>query len=102
VFGAGKARILCAVDKTGSINAAARELGMSYRHAWSTIDAAEHRLGHKLLRRSRGGPKGGGATLTRYARDLLDKLNALEEEVKNTADKRFARLFGQKPKGIEG
>lgn len=93
VFGAGKARILRTVAKTGSLNAAAKELDMSYRHAWSAMHAIEERLGRELLVKSKGGMKGGGATLTDYARDLLEKLTKLEREVKEFTDHRFAELF---------
>lgn len=93
VLGAGKARILKAVAETGSLNAAAKKLGMSYRHAWSSIRAAEQRLGRPLLVRSKGGPKGGGARLTAEAARLVDRLALLETETKAFADKKFKELF---------
>ncbi len=88
VFGSGKATILRAVEEAGSLNAAATQLGMSYRHVWTTIHAAEERLGKPLLDRQRGGTKGGGATLTRYARKLIKQFDALENDVRDYTEQR--------------
>ena len=93
VFGVGRAGILRAVAETGSLNKAAGELNMSYRHAWSCIKAAEERLGRPLLVRSKGGRKGGGATLTEYAQDLVCKFEILDREVGAFADRCFRDLF---------
>lgn len=99
IFGSGKAQILQAVAKTGSLNAAAKELDMSYRHVWSAIRAIEERLGQQLLVKNKGGSNGGGATLTKYARDLLAKLASLDLEVKQFTNRRFEELFNCKKKG---
>lgn len=61
VFGRGRAELLDAIDAAGSISAAARRLGMSYRHAWTILRTSEKRLGRPLVHRSRGGAGGGGA-----------------------------------------
>jgi molybdate transport system regulatory protein len=90
VFGSGKADILHAVEETGSLNAAAAQLGMSYRHVWAAIRAAEERLGRPLLRKQRGGRKGGGATLTNYARKLVAQFEALEKDIKDGMNHRSA------------
>jgi molybdate transport system regulatory protein len=95
VFGEGKARILEAVARTGSLSGAARELKMSYRHAWSAITAAETRLGQKLINRSKGGRKGGGAELTAYGKDLLKKFNKLDTSVRQYTDRCHERIFGK-------
>jgi molybdate transport system regulatory protein len=92
-FGAGRARILRAVERTGSLNKAAGELNMSYRHAWSSVRTAEQRLGRALLVRRRGGKRGGGATLTSYAKRLLDVFEALDAEIQMCADRRFGKAF---------
>ena len=72
VFGPGRAALLRAVDREGSIQAAARSLGMSYRHAWSMLRASAERCGRELVRTRRGGKAGGGAELTHYGRALLE------------------------------
>ena len=77
-FGRGRADLLQAIDGTGSISAAARQMGMSYRHAWTMLKASEQRLGRTLVRRSKGGAGGGGARLTDDARALLRRFHAIE------------------------
>ena len=71
VFGRGRAEILKAIALTGSLNAAAAELNMSYRHLWSLVQITEKRLGKALLVRRRGGKQRGGTTLTPLAEAVL-------------------------------
>lgn len=93
VFGTGKSLILKAIDETGSINKAAKKMDMSYRHAWSYIRSAEKRLGRPLLIKAKGGKEGGGAVLTDYAKDLLEKFEKLEEDVKIYTNRRCKEIF---------
>ncbi|MCP4652716.1 MAG: LysR family transcriptional regulator [Candidatus Omnitrophica bacterium] len=93
IFGTGKSDILKAVKRTGSLNRAAKELNMSYRHAWSYIQSIEKRIGKQLLVKNKGGKDGGGATLTQYASDLLEKFDSLEKEVKVFVNNRFKEVF---------
>lgn len=93
-FGSGKARILRAVAATGSLNQAARELGMSYRHAWTLMRVAEQRLGKPLLIRTRGGSGRGGAVLTDYAKDVLERFEQMDREVREFVDERHGAAFG--------
>lgn len=93
IFGCGKSSILKAIQETGSINKAAKKMKMSYRHAWSYISSAEKRLGKPLLVKARGGKDGGGAALTDYALDLLEKFTKLEQEVKVFVDGRYEDIF---------
>ncbi|MBZ5514286.1 MAG: LysR family transcriptional regulator, partial [Acidobacteriia bacterium] len=60
----GKAALLQAVDRLGSIQQAADEFGMSYRHAWGAIRRIENRAGFKIVDTKLGGKEGGGARLT--------------------------------------
>ena len=64
VFGRGRRFLLEAIDTHGSINQAAKEIGISYRKAWSHIKTMEERLGISLVKRRAGGRNGGGAALT--------------------------------------
>lgn len=93
VFGIGKSLILKAIDKTGSINKAAKEMNMSFRRAWSYIKTIEKRLGRPLLIKEKGGRDHGGAVLTDYAKDLIGKFEKLEKEVKKFTDKKYKELF---------
>ena len=92
-LGDGRYRLLAEVDRSGSINAAAKALGISYRKAWSQLDAMENHAPFLLLERRIGG-KGGGATrLTAAARELLLNFRQLRGQVNSAADDCFAQLY---------
>jgi molybdate transport system regulatory protein len=93
VFGKGRRLLLEAIDVHGSINRAAKEVGISYRKAWSHIKAMETRLGVDLVTRQTGGKNGGGAALTARAKAFLRKFENLESSLQEIADSRFAALF---------
>ena len=78
----GKNRIdlLAQIDATGSITAAARAVGMSYKGAWDAIDAMNNLAGEPLVIRAAGGKGGGGTRLTDRARGLIATFRALEAE----------------------
>ncbi|WP_154584450.1 winged helix-turn-helix domain-containing protein, partial [Bordetella pertussis] len=60
--------LLAQIEATGSISAAARAAGMSYKGAWDAIDAMNNLAGEPLVLRSAGGRGGGGTRLTDRAR----------------------------------
>lgn len=70
-FGDGKFLLLQNIQQTGSLSAAAEELGMSYRKAWGDIAKAEARIGEKLVVRQRGGKSGGETHLTEIGIKLI-------------------------------
>ena len=71
VFGLGISEILKAIQHTGSIKAAAREVGKSYRHVWDKIKQAEQALGVPLVRTQVGGKDVRRSELSALARDLV-------------------------------
>lgn len=72
VFGKGALELLRAIQKLGTLSAAAESLGMSYRHAWGIIRKIEKRTGQPLLNTWKGGRfGGGGAELSPIGRELL-------------------------------
>ncbi len=77
IFGHGRYSLLRAIDQYKSLNAAAKQLNMSYRAAWGRLKATEERLGIKLVEMD---AKGGGTRLTKEAREFLDKFDRLESE----------------------
>jgi len=92
-LGDGRYRLLCAVNQIGSINAAARELGISYRKAWSQLQAMEASAPFPLLERRIGGKDGGATLLTAAALELLQGFRQLREQVNVDADNCFAQIF---------
>ncbi|MDP6925182.1 MAG: LysR family transcriptional regulator [Candidatus Scalindua sp.] len=95
-FAEGRRMLLEAVDRLGSLNAAAKELGMSYRAAWGKIKATEEALGLKLLDVTTGGKGGGGAKLTHEARELVSSYSKYVEKMSSIAEKEFKLMFKQK------
>lgn len=93
VFGRGRRFLLQAIDTYGSINSAAKEINISYRKAWSYIKAMEERLGIKLVERHAGGKNGGGAVLTKEAREFIRKYELMEIGIRKIVDKRFRNIF---------
>ncbi len=94
-FAEGRRMLLEAVDRLGSLNAAAKELGMSYRAAWGKIKATEEALGLKLLDVTTGGKGGGGAKLTHEARELVLLYNKYVQKMSLIAEKEFKLIFKQ-------
>ena len=93
VFGMGRVKILRAIQRKGSIHAAAKELGMSYRGVWGRIKATEERLGRPLLVRSIGGTSGGGSRLTPFAEALIEQFVEVHNGVVREADHLFETVF---------
>jgi molybdate transport system regulatory protein len=79
-LGPGKAALLEAIGKTGSISAAAREMGMSYRRAWSLVDKMNADFVGPLVEKVAGGKGGGGAELSLLGKDVLNRYHAIEEK----------------------
>jgi molybdate transport system regulatory protein len=78
----GKDRIalLAAIGERGSITAAARAVGLSYKAAWDAIDAMNNSAGEPLVSRAAGGKGGGGTRLTERAERLIRTYRAMEAE----------------------
>ena len=93
VFGKGREELLRLIRNTGSINAAAKSMGIPYRKAWTYIDAMEKRLGFPLVNRLKGGAGGGESTLTPMAVAMLDKFNTLQQGIQEIIDLKFHELF---------
>jgi molybdate transport system substrate-binding protein len=87
------AEMLSALDRTASISAAARALGVSYRHAWLIIQEANAAAGQSLTEASVGGQRGGGARLTEYGRAALDVFERLQANLKATAAKSLPKVL---------
>jgi molybdate transport system regulatory protein len=77
-MGPGKAALVAQIEKTGSISAAARAMGMSYRRAWQLVDALNASFTEPLVLTAVGGKRGGGALVTAFGRRLLRQYHAME------------------------
>ena len=92
-LGDGRYRLLSAIDRAGSINAAAKELRISYRKAWSQLNAMEEHAPFPLLARRTGGKGGGETQLTEEARSLIENFAVLRRQVNESADNSFEQVF---------
>jgi molybdate transport system regulatory protein len=91
-LGPGKVSLLEAIGRTGSISAAAREMGMSYRRAWLLVDATNALFRQAVVSTSAGGKHGGGAELTAFGRELIARFRAIEAEARRALDAQLAAL----------
>ena len=82
-------RFLAAVDKTGTIRAAGREVGWSYRTCLNRIRRMEHVLGSPVLMTTRGGRGGGGARLSTVARRLVRVFAPWQRDVVRSSNRVF-------------
>src|SRR5919205_1215208 len=94
-IGPGKIALLEAIVETGSISAAARKLGMSYRRAWLLVEDINGRLRTPAVTRAKGGTHGGSSELTDAGRRLIALYRKLEAAASGAdADMRaLAALF---------
>lgn len=77
-IGPGKADLLAAIAETGSISAAGRSMGMSYKKAWYLIDTMNHCFHEPLVAASKGGNGRGGARLTPMGEKALGLYRSIE------------------------
>ncbi len=86
VLGPGKADLLDAIARTGSIRAAAGELGMSYMRAWTLVRTMNDAFRAPLVEKVRGGSEQGGAQLTDSGRKVLSLYRKMEEKAARAAE----------------
>lgn len=79
LLGEGRVSLLKAIDKEGSLSKAAKSLSMSYKKAWSLIDAVNKRAEKPVTTLSVGGKGGGGAKLTEYGKSLVKTFETINE-----------------------
>lgn len=84
--GPGKSELLALISETGSISAAARRMGMSYRRAWLLVEEMNSCFRAPLVETVKGGRGGGGAQLTPTGEQVLAGYHALEKTLYGTAE----------------
>lgn len=88
-IGPGKIALLDAIAQTGSISAAARDMGMSYRRAWLLVEDLNRALREPAVAAKTGGKQGGGATITAAGLRLLNAYRAIEANAKRACAAEF-------------
>ena len=89
------ARIIQAVETTGSMQKAAAQLRVSCCWAWGVVNLSDQRLGFPLLERRTGGGQGGGSRLTPRGAELLARFSAAQAEVEAFLADVTARHFSE-------
>jgi molybdate transport system regulatory protein len=79
-MGPGKAELIERIAKTGSISAAARAMGMSYRRAWQLVEALNKDYREPVITTAIGGERGGGAKVTAFGKRLVAAFHAMEDK----------------------
>jgi molybdate transport system regulatory protein len=103
-LGPGKTELLQAVQAHGSISAAARSMGMAYRHAWELIEDLNECFGAPVVATASGGRRGGGARLTPLGAELVRRFRAIERRATRAVARELAALEartagGRRPRG---
>jgi len=88
-IGPGKIVLLEAIKTTGSISAAARRIGMSYRRAWLLVEEINAALRQPAVAAATGGKRGGGATVTPAGEEVITLYRAIERSAHDSAAKEF-------------
>jgi len=91
-FGPGKAELLTLLAETGSINQAAKRMGMSYMRAWQMICAMNRLYREPLVSTGRGGAGGGGSELTEFGRKVLALYREMEAASRAAVEEPWQRM----------
>ena len=79
-MGPGKAELIERIAASGSISAAARAMGMSYRRAWQLVEALNQDYRERVVTTAAGGTRGGGAQVTPFGKRVVAEYRAMEEK----------------------
>jgi molybdate transport system regulatory protein len=93
-LGPGKIALIEAILRTGSISAAAREIGMSYRRAWLHVDALNRMFAEPSVVTSPG-RRGGGAEVTAFGRRLVELFSSIRAGAEMAGRGELAELTGK-------
>ena len=92
--GPGRADLLEGIARTGSISAAGKEMGMSYKRAWGLVQALNEGFGRPLVETARGGADQGGARLTPLGEEVLARYRAMQTATEAAIAEDVAALRG--------
>ena len=91
-LGPGKVDLLEEIERSGSISKAARELGLSYRRAWTLVDTMNKNFKSCLVTGSAGGKKGGGASLTPLGSKVAKTYRAMEAKAEKALQENWKTI----------
>jgi molybdate transport system regulatory protein len=91
-IGPGKIELLEHIAAFGSISAGARQMSMSYKHAWDLIEEMNGLFGRPVVAAQKGGRQGGGAQLTSIGLALVSRYRAIERAANAAAEQQLSAL----------
>ena len=94
-IGPGKIAILEAIAETGSISAAGRKIGMSYRRAWLLVDQMNQYFTEPVVVAATGGAQGGGTALTPMGLEVIALYLSIEQQAQAQSATLLERLKGK-------
>ncbi len=92
-FGPGTDQLLELIESTGSVRNACQLMNISYSKGWKMIRLMEDQWGHPIVERKQGGVTGGSSYLTEEGKDLIERYRSFQAEIKEQANKIFAKYF---------
>jgi molybdate transport system regulatory protein len=102
-LGRGKMELLEHIRETGSISAAGRAMDMSYRRAWLLVSELNRMFNEPVVESQRGGQKGGGAALTPFGEELVERFRNMERAVHSSLADDLAWLESNRaPRTVSG
>jgi molybdate transport system regulatory protein len=91
-FGPGPVELLQLIEETGSINQAAKKMGMSYKKAWEIVNRLNEIVGSAMVITATGGEKGGGSSLSDEAKQLIEWYLSLRERFRHFMEQETSKL----------
>ncbi|MGJ4882423.1 MULTISPECIES: winged helix-turn-helix domain-containing protein [unclassified Bradyrhizobium] len=103
-IGPGKIALLENIARHGSISAAGRAMDMSYKRAWDLVDEINRVCRQPAVARQTGGRNGGGAALTAFGTQLVERYRRIERDAADAVKKDLAALRSdiEKPRKTRG
>ena len=91
-FGPGPVELLQLIEETGSINQAAKKMGMSYKKAWEIVSRLNEKVGSPMVITATGGEKGGGSTISEEAKQMVEWYIGLREKFRKFMETETQKL----------
>ncbi len=92
LVGEGRIRLLKAIDAEGSLSKAAKSINMSYRKAWTLLDAVNKSAKEAVVTKTVGGQKGGGTEITPYGKKLIAAFENINKKCWAFLDKQLKAI----------
>lgn len=101
-MGIGRLELLEHIQRTGSINQAAKAMNMSYKRAWDLVHSMNTQAETPLVSTQTGGEKGGGAIITETGQKYLTYYRGLHERFQQFMEAELAKLPLEAPNALPG